>query len=55
MSSRCFPSYALRRRAKALGAIAQFELFLVAAALAEGWAVSVPDHEGLQGIWGAPV
>jgi hypothetical protein len=54
MSSRCFPSYALRRRAKALGAIAQFELFLVAAALAEGWAVSVPDHEGLQGIWGAP-
>ncbi|MCV7413629.1 lipase [Mycobacterium florentinum] len=54
MSSRCFPSYALRRRAKALGSIAQLELFMVAAALAEGWAVSVPDHEGLQGIWGAP-
>jgi secretory lipase len=54
MSSRCFPSYALRRRSKALGSIAQLELFLVAAALAEGWAVSVPDHEGLQGIWGAP-
>jgi hypothetical protein len=54
MSSRCFPSYALRRRAKALGSIAQFELLIVAAALAEGWAVSVPDHEGLQGIWGAP-
>ena len=54
MSSRCFPSYALRRRSKALGSIAQLELFLVAAALAEGWAVSVPDHEGLQGMWGAP-
>src|SRR5262249_28032830 len=25
MSSRCFPSYALRRRAKALGSVAQFE------------------------------
>lgn len=54
VSSRCFPSYALRRRAKALGAIGQFELFLIAAAVAEGWAVSVPDHEGLRGLWGAP-
>jgi hypothetical protein len=54
MASRCFPSYALRRRAKALGSIAQLELFLIAAAVAEGWAVSVPDHEGLLGMWGAP-
>jgi alpha-beta hydrolase superfamily lysophospholipase len=54
MASRCFPSYALRRRAKALGSIAQFELLLVAAAVAEGWAVSLPDHEGLRGLWGAP-
>ncbi|MDD4865941.1 MAG: lipase family protein, partial [Mycobacterium sp.] len=54
ISSRCFPSYALRRRAKALGAIGQFEFLLVAAAVAEGWAVSVPDHEGLRGTWGAP-
>lgn len=54
VSSRCFPSYALRRGAKAVGALAQFEFLLVAAALAEGWAVSVPDHEGLDGIWGAP-
>ncbi len=54
MASRCFPSYALRRRAKALGSIAQLELLLVAAAVAEGWAVSVPDHEGLRGLWGAP-
>jgi hypothetical protein len=27
---------------------------LITAAVAEGWAVSVPDHEGLEGMWGAP-
>jgi alpha-beta hydrolase superfamily lysophospholipase len=54
VAARCFPSYALRRSAKAVGAVAQFEFLLIAAALAEGWAVSVPDHEGLQGSWGAP-
>ena len=27
---------------------------LITAAVAEGWAVSVPDHEGLHGLWGAP-
>jgi len=54
VSSRCFPSYALRRRAVAPGAVAQFEFLLVAAAVAEGWAVSVPDHEGRKGMWGAP-
>ncbi|QUR67377.1 lipase family protein [Mycobacterium spongiae] len=54
ISSRCFPSYALRRRAHAVGSLTQLELLLIAAALAEGWAVSVPDHEGLRGIWGAP-
>lgn len=52
--SRCFPSYALRRGAKAAGALAQLEFLLVSAALAEGWAVSIPDHEGPNGIWGAP-
>src|SRR6185437_14149124 len=54
VAGRCFPSYAMRRGAKALGALAQVEFFLVAAALAEGWAVSVPDHEGPKGMWGAP-
>ena len=54
VSSRCFPSYALRRHAHATGAVAQFEFLLVAAALAEGWAVSVPDHEGRLGMWGSP-
>ena len=54
VAGRCFPSYALRRGAKAVGALAQFEFLLVSAALAEGWSVSIPDHEGPQGIWGAP-
>jgi alpha-beta hydrolase superfamily lysophospholipase len=54
VTSRCFPSYALRRWALAPGAIAQFEFFLIAAVLAEGWAVSVPDHEGPHGAWGTP-
>jgi alpha-beta hydrolase superfamily lysophospholipase len=54
VAGRCFPSYALRRGARAVGALAQFEFLLVAAALAEGWAVSVPDHEGPHGMWGAP-
>ncbi len=54
VASRCFPSYAMRRGARAIGAVAQFEFLLVAAALAEGWAVSVPDHEGSAGMWGAP-
>ena len=54
VAGRCFPSYALRRGARAVGALAQFEFLLIVAALAEGWAVSVPDHEGIAGIWGAP-
>ena len=54
IAGRCFPSYALRRGARAIGAVAQFEFLLIAAALAEGWAVSVPDHEGSTGMWGAP-
>jgi pimeloyl-ACP methyl ester carboxylesterase len=54
VNSRCFPSYALRRGAKPIGAFVQSEYLLVAAALAEGWAVSVPDHEGCHGMWGAP-
>jgi len=54
VTDRCFPSYALRRGAHALGSFAQFELLLIAALLAKGWAVSIPDHEGVDGIWGAP-
>ena len=54
LTSRCFPSYALRRRARAVGSLAQFEYLLMAAAVAEGWVVSVPDHEGPDGMWGTP-
>jgi secretory lipase len=54
VSSRCFPSYALRRHARAVGAVARVEFVLISAALAEGWAVSIPDHEGPYGTWGAP-
>jgi hypothetical protein len=54
VASRCFPSYALRRRAAALGSLAQIEFLLIAAAVAEGWAVAIPDHEGVNGMWGAP-
>jgi len=54
VTSRCSPSYALQRGAKALGSLAQIELVIMAAALAEGWAVSIPDHGGAHGTWGAP-
>ncbi|RDI66876.1 lipase family protein [Nocardia pseudobrasiliensis] len=50
----CFPSYALRSGARALGAIPQIELPLIVAALARGWVVSVPDHGGADGRFGAP-
>ncbi|MGV0837487.1 lipase family protein [Mycolicibacterium thermoresistibile] len=54
ISPRCFPSYALRHRARPVGAFVQSEFLFIAAALAEGWAVSVPDHEGCHGMWGSP-
>ncbi|MGV0625853.1 lipase family protein [Mycolicibacter minnesotensis] len=50
----CFPSYALRSRAKGHGSFTQLEFVLISAILARGWAVSVPDHEGRDGHWGAP-
>lgn len=55
ISSKCFPSYAMRHRAAALGSLAQLELLMVSAALAEGWVVTVPDHEGPDGRWGVPI
>ncbi|MGH3562735.1 MAG: lipase family protein [Mycobacterium sp.] len=54
VAGRCFPSYALRRWAWAAGALPQLEFVMIAATLAQGWAVSVPDHEGPHGTWGAP-
>ena len=42
VTSRCFPSYALRRHAKAIGAVPQFDFLLVSAALAKGWRSRYP-------------
>ncbi|MGW5575185.1 lipase family protein [Nocardia thailandica] len=54
VSSRCFPSYALQHRARALGSVPQFELLLLADALERGWILSIADHEGMLGVFGAP-
>ncbi len=54
VTSSCFPSYALRKGTGARRAVAPFEFLVVRRALARGWAVSIPDHEGMLGAWGAP-
>ena len=54
VASSCFPSYALRRGSKAVGAVPQFEFLLVLHALRRGWTISIPDHEGPDGHWGSP-
>ncbi|ULP45640.1 lipase family protein [Mycolicibacter virginiensis] len=54
VDGRCFPSFALRRLARAHGSFTQLEFVLIAAVLSQGWAVSIPDHEGRFGHWGAP-
>jgi pimeloyl-ACP methyl ester carboxylesterase len=54
VTSRCFPSYALRLGAHAVGSIAQLEFMVFRLALARGWALTIPDHEGMSGAWGAP-
>ncbi|KXP03307.1 lipase family protein [Tsukamurella pseudospumae] len=54
LSPRSFPSYALRRGARAYGSATRWELLVVGMALARGWAVVVPDHEGTSGNWGVP-
>ncbi|RJO76823.1 lipase [Nocardia panacis] len=50
----CSPSYALRRGADAFGSVTQFEWLLLANALRRGWAISIADHEGPHGHFGAP-
>ena len=54
VSSRCMPSHSLQRGAAVVGASPQFELLLIMGAIARGWAVAIPDHEGTRGHWGAP-
>ncbi|HSV41625.1 MAG TPA: lipase family protein, partial [Nocardioidaceae bacterium] len=53
VTDRCFPSYALQRGAHAFGAVPQFELLVLAGILRRGWAISVADHEGMGGYFGA--
>ncbi|MEV6361278.1 lipase family protein [Nocardia asteroides] len=54
VSARGFPSYALQRGSRAIGTFAHVELLCFADALSRGWAISIPDHEGMLGAWGAP-
>lgn len=54
VSAESFPSYALRRGTRSLGGAPSWELLLIGSALRRGWAVSIPDHEGPRGRWGAP-
>ena len=53
ISSKCFPSYAFQKGAHSLGAIPPLELLLLTGMLRRGWALSVCDHEGLEGRFGA--
>ncbi|MBS9536115.1 lipase [Mycobacterium sp. M1] len=48
------PSYALRRGAHAPACVPQYELLVIANALRRGWAVSIADHGGHGGYFGAP-
>ncbi len=47
-------SSANSRGARALGAVPQWELLLLAGVFARDWAISIPDNEGTDGHWGAP-
>lgn len=49
-----FPSYSLRRGTHTFGGVPPWELLIIGSAVRRGWAVSIPDHEGLDGRWGAP-
>jgi hypothetical protein len=49
----CAPSYELRQSGSRTEAANQVELLLIDAAVGEGFAVSVPDYEGVPGDFGA--
>ncbi|MFT3900078.1 MAG: lipase family protein [Gordonia sp. (in: high G+C Gram-positive bacteria)] len=53
VSTRCLPSYAFRRGARAAGSLSQLELPLALVAASRGWTVSIADHGGLRGQFGA--
>lgn len=50
----CAPSYELRLSGSQSEAANQAELLLIDAAVGEGFAVSVPDYEGVDGDFGVP-
>ncbi len=53
ISGKAFPSYALRRGARSWGSIPPLEFALLAGVLRKGWALSLCDHEGMLGRFGA--
>ncbi len=54
VSDLCFPSYALRAGRLPLGALPPMELSFIGDFLERGFAVSIADHEGRLGVFGAP-
>ncbi len=55
VTERSAPSYALRRGSRAHGSITPIEWpMMIANAVRRGWAVSISDHGGPQGNFGAP-
>ncbi|MEV6060847.1 lipase family protein [Nocardia asteroides] len=54
VTERCAPSYSLRHGTRASGSITRLEWPLIAYALTRGWAVSIADHGGRKGSFGAP-
>ncbi|MCQ4122699.1 lipase family protein [Rhodococcus tibetensis] len=54
IADKCFPSYALQRGAFSPGSLPPLEMLIIANALERGWAVSLADHEGMGGFFGAP-
>ncbi|WP_410872377.1 lipase family protein [Nocardia sp. A7] len=54
VTERCAPSFVLRHHTRAPGSITRLEWPLIANALRRGWAVSIADHGGLKGSFGAP-
>nr|WP_271211724.1 lipase family protein [Rhodococcus wratislaviensis]GLK37896.1 putative lipase [Rhodococcus wratislaviensis] len=54
VADKCFPSYALQRGAFSPGSLPPLEMMIIANALERGWAVSLADHEGMGGYFGAP-
>lgn len=54
IASHTFPSYMLRRYTNSRAGSPPLEYLMMATALSRGWAVLVPDHEGPEGVWGAP-